>query len=112
MRPAPAWPSPKFHATVNGATPPEGGVEKLKVRTVAPATAVPAGADVTAPAFTPGMIEVVVVVVVCVTLTEPIGSAGEPAERMDTAASSNATGRSLRKDIRFPKTSTRCRRPA
>src|SRR5437868_12852928 len=45
------------------------------------------------------MADVVVVVVVCVMLTVPIGSAGDPAQRIDTVASSKATGSSLRTDI-------------
>jgi hypothetical protein len=49
------------------------------------------------------MVEVVVVVVVTVTATWPTGagSPGFPVQRMDTAASSNAIGSSLRKGIRF-----------
>src|SRR3954447_267071 len=96
-RPAPAWPSPKIQLTVYGGTPPDGTV--LKVITVAAATPLSPGSTLTPPASTPGMIDVVVVVVVCVTLTVPIGSAGDPAQRMDTTASSMATGSSLRRDI-------------
>src|SRR6185295_7975146 len=97
--PLPDWPSPKFHWTVYGGTPPDGCVENAKVSTVAPAMPFTDGSTWTTPGLTPGITDVVVVVVVCVTLTVPIGSAGEPAQRMDTAASSRATGSSLRRDI-------------
>src|SRR5262249_4136879 len=99
--PLPAWPSPKFHCTVYGGTPPDGWVLNPNVITVAAATPEPVGATDTVPALTPGMIEVVVVVVVCVTLTVPIGSAGDPPQRIETTASSKAIGSSLRTDIRL-----------
>jgi hypothetical protein len=74
------------------------------VYTVAAASPVPVGDVLIAPAFTGGIGIVVVVEVVTVTLTLPSGSLGEPAQRMDTAASSKAIGSSLRTDIRLAKT--------
>jgi hypothetical protein len=75
------------------------------VKTVAAASPIPVGDVVTPPATNGGITVVVVdvvevVVVVTVTLTTPSGSLGDPAHRMDTAASSRAIGRSLRTDIR------------
>src|SRR5262249_43916127 len=78
-------------------------VPKANVSTVAPATPSRPGSTFTVPGSTPGMIDVVVVVVVCVTLTVPIGAAGDPAPRVDTAAGSKATGRRLRRDMLGPR---------
>jgi hypothetical protein len=102
--PAPSAPSPKFHAKVYGGTPPDGGAA-TNVKTVAAASPIPVGDVLTPPATNGGITVVVVevvevVVVVTVTLTVPSGSLGVFAQRMDTAASSNAIGSSLRTDIR------------
>jgi hypothetical protein len=101
--PAPSAPSPKFQAKVYGGTPPDGAAA-ANVKTVAAATPMPVGVSLTPPAIKGGItvvvVEVVVVVVVVtVTLTVPSGSLGDPAHRMDTAASSRAIGSSLRTDI-------------